>query len=449
MAFHEYRESSFGPAADPLRLALRLARSGLFDDYVVYENNGAWTYAGGALSSVSLDAREVRTVVDGTETRTPWTGSPGNALRVALAAAPVVGWNAFGWLSFEFATLLPAIASVGVAVPAGELARLIVPRAEVRITRDGVVSRSVDADVNDRVREVLAASEERAVPLPTAVDIRADDSGYRERVAQGVREIRDERYQKVILSRRVDIPFTPDFHATYELGRRANTPARSFLLDLNGFRAAGFSPEVVATVDLGGQVTTQPLAGTRAFGRGAGVDAAARRDLESDPKEVFEHAISVRAVQEELVGVCRPGTVGIRDFMNVKERGSVQHLASLVGGTLTDSHTAWDALEAVFPAVTASGIPKRESLDAIVRLDAPRRGLYAGAVLTVSHDGALDAALVLRAVYEQDGRAWLRAGAGIVADSTSEREFEESCEKLTSVAPFVVRKSPTPSLPTP
>jgi salicylate synthetase len=264
---------------------------------------------------------------------------------------------------------------------------------------------------------------------------------YRERVAQAVKEIRQGQYQKVILSRTVRIPFPADLVATYELGRRGNTPARSFLLRLNGSQAAGFSPEIIVTVDPQGRVVTQPLAGTRAFGRGAAQDAAARTELESDPKEIFEHAVSVRTSQQELRGVCRPGTVGVDDFMGVKERGSVQHLASLVSGTLDDKRTAWDALEAVFPAVTASGIPKRESLDAILRLDETRRGLYSGAVLSASHDGSLDAALVLRAVYEQDGQAWLRAGAGIVTDSTPAREFEETCEKLSSVAPFVVRQA--------
>ncbi|MCU1686549.1 MAG: trpE [Amycolatopsis sp.] len=435
-----YEEEFFTAVPDPLPLVVRLARTGLFDDYVVYENGGTWTFAGGALATVSLDARQVSVrLADGDEVSRPWSGSPADALRRALDALPITEWNAYGWLGFDFAGMIESLASQRSAAPTGELARLIVPRTEVRIDSDGVLLRGVNADERARVRELLDTPAEAGAHTTSEIDVRTGGDAYRERVAQAVKEIRQGQYQKVILSRSVRIPFPADIVATYELGRPSNTPARSFLLRLNGSQAAGFSPEIIVTVDSAGRVVTQPLAGTRAFGRGIEEDAAARTELESDPKEIFEHAVSVRTSQQELREVCRPGTVGVDDFMGVKERGSVQHLASLVSGTLDDKRTAWDALEAVFPAVTASGIPKRESLDAILRLDETRRGLYSGAVLSASHDGSLDAALVLRAVYEQDGQAWLRAGAGIVTDSTPAREFEETCEKLSSVAPFVVR----------
>jgi anthranilate synthase component 1/salicylate synthetase len=109
-----------------------------------------------------------------------------------------------------------------------------------------------------------------------------------------------------------------------------------------------------------------------------------------------------------------------------------------VHGRLAEDATAWDALRAVFPAVTASGIPKKPAYDCISRLERGPRGIYSGAVLTASSDGSLDAALVLRSVFEEDGRTWLRAGAGILPGSTPERELEETCEKLRSVAPYVV-----------
>jgi salicylate synthetase len=446
MVLHEYREARFRPGSsgrlDPLGLVMGLVRADLFDDYVVYEKNGTWVYAGGALTTVSLDAHEVRTISEGRRGQVSWSGSPGAALRVALASAPVAGGNAYGVLDFEFAALLPSLAQRRMAAPEGELARLIVPRAEVRVDADGVVSRTIGRGLDATIREVLETDGRPALCGATPVDVREDGGNYRERVAQAAKEIQAGAYQKVILSRVVGIPFAPDFGATYETGRRANTPARSFLVCFDGFQAAGFSPEAIVTVDPDGTVTTRPLAGTRASGRIGTVDLDASNvcddALRSDPKEVFEHALSVYAAQGELRAVCRPDTVGIRDFMSVTKRGSVHHLASRVGGRLTDSSTAWDALEAVFPAVTASGIPKRESLDAIFRLEGTRRGLYAGSVLSVTHDGALDAALVLRAIYEKDGRAWLRAGAGIITGSTPEREFEETCEKLASIAPFVV-----------
>jgi salicylate synthetase len=418
--------------ADPLALIGRLSRSG-FDEYVVYERDNAWTFAAGALATIVLDPRRVRVTVDGSTTSREWAGSPGEAVRSALSGLPFAGWNAYGRVGFGFAGLIPGLALRGSGGSDDEVVRLIVPRTEVTISGGRAVVRSVDGfDGALLAGEIPAASFDAA-----AIDVRSDGANYRERVAQAVKEIRQGQYQKVILSRAVPIPFPVDIVATYELGRRGNTPARSFLLDLAGAQAAGFSPEIVVSVDAAGHVVTQPLAGTRAFGRGSDADAAARRDLESNPKEIFEHAVSVRTSQQELRQVCDPESVRVDDFMGVKERGSVQHLASLVEGDLAPGRSAWDALEAVFPAVTASGIPKRESLDAIARMDSTR-GLYAGAVVKAASDGSLDAALVLRAIYQEGDRAWLRAGAGIVTDSTPEREFEETCEKLGSVAPFVV-----------
>ncbi|MER5649306.1 salicylate synthase [Streptosporangium sp. NPDC002524] len=362
----------------------------------------------------------------------PWSGRPAEALEAALRAAPWPVWNAYGWIAFEFAALTPA----------GRLAHLVVPRTEVRVEAGRAVVTSVDAAEAGRVAELLSGlgAPGKPAPAPSPVDVRPGGDLYRSRVAQAISEIDAGLYEKVIVSRRLPIPFPVDVVATYACGRAANTPARSFLLDLDGFQAAGFSPEVLVSVDGHGTVMTQPLAGTRAFGRGEEVDSETRRELENDPKEIFEHAVSVRASQDELYRVCAPGTVRVTGFMTVKERGSVQHLGSSVSGELSPGRTGWDALDALFPGVTASGIPKAGAIDAIARLEEPR-GLYAGAVLTVSQDGAMDAALVLRAVYSENGRAWLRAGAGIVSGSTPEREYEETCEKLSSIAPYVVPRA--------
>jgi salicylate synthase len=233
-----------------------------------------------------------------------------------------------------------------------------------------------------------------------------------------------------------------DLTATYVLGRRGNTPARSFLLDVGGVRAAGFSPETVVEVSADGRVETQPLAGTRALVGDAERDAAVRADLVSDPKEIVEHAIAVKEAYEELNSLCTPESVAVEDFMTVRPRGSVQHLASRLAGRLAPGRGPWDAFGTLFPAITASGVPKLAAYHSICRHE-PARGLYSGAVLTLDSDGAMDAALVLRTVYQRDGLTWLRAGAGIVGQSTPDREFEETCEKLTSVARFLVPASAT------
>jgi len=148
----------------------------------------------------------------------------------------------------------------------------------------------------------------------------------------------------------------------------------------------------------------------------------------------------VRSSLQEINEIAEPGTAVVTDFMTVRERGSVQHLGSTISARLGPSSDRMDALEALFPAVTESGIPKADGIEAILRLEEGRRGLYSGAVVMVSADGGLDAALTLRAAYQSGGKTWLRAGAGIIEESEPEREFEETCEKLSTLASYLIAR---------
>ncbi|MGQ4616767.1 nocobactin biosynthesis salicylate synthase NbtS [Nocardia sp. R7R-8] len=422
---------------DPAAAMSRLAGADRFGEYVMYERPGEWVFAADPVGSVELDVRELRSTREGKTTTSRWEGNPAAVIDRALGALPVDGRNAYGWIGFEFCAW--ALDATEHLDPRTALAHLMVPRIEVRVGESGVrISGATPSEIGD-IHDLIAQSQGTELPQAHPADIRIDPTGYRNRVAEAVGEIRAGRYQKVILSRKVELPFAVDVPATYRLGRAHNTPARSFLLRLGGLEAAGFSPELVASVDDDRVVTTEPLAGTRAFGRGAAADLAARAELITDPKEIVEHAISVQTSFAEIAAVADPGTPAVSDFMAVRERGSVQHLASTVRGRLAADRSSWDALEVLFPSVTASGIPKREGVDSVFRLDHDPRGLYSGAVLTVSPTGALEATLVLRAVYQTADGAWLRAGAGIVGQSRPEREFEETCEKLGSIAPYVVK----------
>ncbi|WP_210687163.1 salicylate synthase [Mycolicibacterium sp. GESEQ-9] len=430
-------------AIAPADLAAEIARA-LADadgsDYVVYEREGRWILATGAQRGVELDSDELRLTRGGTvETARPWTGRPGVVLGEAVdrLLAECDSETAFGWVAFEFGAYKFGLQDR--LAPKTPLARVFSPATHIEVTAERVTVRGCERH-QDTVQRLIADGLEQTA-APRAVDIRQDGSAYRDRVASAIDEITGGRYQKVILSRRFDVPFRLDFPSTYRLGRRHNNPARSFLLRLGPLRALGYSPELVAAVDGDGLVVTEPLAGTRAFGRGTADDRAARDDLESNSKEIVEHAISVRSSLKEIAEVAQPGTATVTDFMAIRERGSVQHLGSTVGARLDPSMDRMDALEALFPAVTASGIPKAEGVDAILRHDELPRGLYSGAVAMFAADGSLDAALALRAVYEADGHTWLRAGAGIIAESTPDREFEETCEKLGTLAPYLVARA--------
>lgn len=432
-------DDATGPADVVAEIARALSDSD-GEDYVVYERGSRWILASGSQCGVELDSDELRLTRDGAVVeRRSWTGRPGVVLGGAvdqILADPETGADtAFGWVAFEFGAFKFGLGDR--LPPKTPLARVFSPRTQVEVTAERVTVRFGQVNQLEIVRGLIAGGV-RPTAAPSAVDIRRDDSAYRERVASVIGEIVSGRYQKVILSRRFDVPFRLDFPSTYRLGRRYNNPARSFLLRLGPLRALGYSPELVAAVHHDGLVVTEPLAGTRAFGRGAVSDRAARDDLESNSKEIVEHAISVRSSLKEIAEVAEPGTATVTDFMTVRERGSVQHLGSTVGARLDPSMDRMDALEALFPAVTASGIPKAEGVEAILRHDELPRGLYSGAVAMFSGDGSLDAALALRSAYELDGRTWLRAGAGIIAESTPDREFEETCEKLGTLSPYLV-----------
>lgn len=427
-------QRSLVTAAEHAEIVAAWADSGDFADYVVYEGAGRTVFAAGQRARITLTARGV-TVRQG-ERRTDFAcdDDPVDALVLALASLDDPDWRIYGWVGFDFCAphhgLLDRVPDDAI------LAEFIVPEFEVWLDRTGPDYTGLDTVVAARLR-ALAAVPPQSVP-PREIDVLVDHDDYRGRVAQAIAEIRRGDYQKVIMSRRVDIPFAVDIPATYVRGRTANTPARSFLLRLGGLEAAGFSPELVVAADASGAVITEPLAGTRALGRSDDLDASARAELLTDAKEIAEHAISVRACVAEIDSVAIPGTTVVSEFMAIRERGSVQHLASTVRGDLRPGAGPWRALEVLFPSITASGIPKTQALEAIYRLEPQRRELYSGAVLTASAAGDLEATLTLRTIFASGGGAWLRAGAGVVGQSNPDREFEETCEKLASVAPYVV-----------
>jgi salicylate synthetase len=405
------------------------------EEYLLYEQDGEWILAIGVLAMVELDSDELRVTHDGVTQRQLWSGRPGPVLAEAIDRLLLETDQLFGWIAFEFGVYRYGLQER--LTPQTPLARLFWPRTRIVVTGTEVRVLGGEGRHHDAVRMLLGDGVP-SVPRARAIDVTADPSGYRDRVKAAVGEIVSGSYDKVILSRCVEVPFALDFPSTYRLGRRNNTPVRSFLLRLGGIRAVGYSPELVAAVHRDGMVVTEPLAGTRALGRGPVRDREARHDLETNSKEIVEHAISVRTSLREITEIAEPGTAAVVDFMTVRERGSVQHLGSTITARLSSSSDRMDALEALFPAVTASGIPKAAGVEAILRLDEGPRSLYSGAVVMISADGGLDAALTLRAAYESDGKTWLRAGAGIIEASEPEREFEETCEKLSTLAPYLI-----------
>ncbi len=434
-----YLECEVAIQSAPIDLAVRIADAFPDETLTLYERDAVWSLGIGSAIAVTVTA-------DGSVSRSDgraWRGGPiAAALSDALQSAPVAGWRAYGRADFELAHVLHGTGSNH--DDPRTLLRLHLPRIEVRLRTGTALLRALDPTDLTRLTACISdedAMKSRAAPVPIVVTIDDDRDGdaYRSRVAAAVEEMHAGACRKVILSRAVDCETPLDMAAGYRLGRAANTPARSFLLRDGGFQAYGFSPETVVEVDAARHVSTQPLAGTRALGDDEAQNARLADELHHDAKEIAEHAVSVKLALEELEPICTVGTAAVTAFMEISRRGSVQHLGSRVGGTLRDEFTAWDAFVALFPAVTASGIGKRAALDSIARHEGGRRGLYSGCVMIADQDGALDAALVLRSVFRDGQRCWLRAGAGIVPLSTPEREWTETCEKLACVARHLYR----------
>ncbi|MDO4019226.1 salicylate synthase [Clavibacter michiganensis] len=433
---------------DPLGAVADLARAFRDEPHVILEEAGRFSCAIGAWAEVVVDRRVVRLRVRGeAEVVVPWRDRPLRVVDRLLAGLGPDRGRAYGTACFELAR---AHAGMPVAAEAGELLHVILPRTEVVIADGLATVRSGDAREAAEVARILGAAEPAPSPSPEphpcpapdrpgVVDPEEGRARYLAAVASGVAAIHAGELQKVVVSRRVPVTGEVDLPATFVRGRRANTPARSYLLGLGGIEAVGFSPEIVVAVDARGTVRTQPLAGTRALVADPIESRRLREELLSDAKEIHEHAISVKLAVEEMAPVCRPGSVRVEEFMVVEERGTVQHLGSRVAGELADGLTCWDALAALFPAVTASGVPKRAAFDLIRRLEGHDRDLYAGAVLRIEPDGALDAALALRTLFRRGDATWLQAGAGVVGASSPARELEETREKLASIADHVVR----------
>ncbi|WP_327153272.1 salicylate synthase [Streptomyces tubercidicus] len=434
------------PCHDPAAIATRLAQARLADQYMVYEaQGGVWHFAAGSAESVTANATGITAQAAGRTWTSRTDRKPLTAFATALSAlreAGEEGRHFYGWAAFELAHLLHADPAAAGDQP---LLRALIPAVEVTLTRDRTVVRAVDEAWARKVADLLAeppaqgTAPDEPTPERTEGVIAAGTAAYGRAVSRTVGDIRAGLLEKAVVSRKVPLPAEPrpDFPATYLAGRRANTPARSYLLDLGGYRAAGFSPETVLEIGEDGRVSTQPLAGTRALGSDPAENERRRAELLSDPKEIHEHAVSVRLAWDEMAAVCRPGSVVVEEFMAVRPRGSVQHLASRVTGRLRPDAGPWDAFASLFPAITVTGVSKRVALQALARHEEGPRGLYGGAVFRGNTDGALDAALVLRTLIGAGNEAWLRAGAGVTAQSSPEREIEETCEKLRSVAPYL------------
>jgi anthranilate synthase component 1 len=301
----------------------------------------------------------------------------------------------------------------------------------------------VDEAYADAVARVEVMTEALAQPTPSSVvTLGGDDrlpvrrqrsaAEFQAAVSAAVEEIKAGEAFQVVVSQRFEVDTSADALDIYRVLRLTNPSPYMYLLRLDGFDIVGSSPEALVTVK-GSTAITHPIAGSKPRGATPAEDAALETELVHDPKERAEHVMLVDLGRNDLGRVCRPGSVEVVEFMEVRRYSHIMHLESTVTGTVADGRTALDVVLATFPAGTLSGAPKVRAMEIIDSLEVSRRGLYGGVVGYLDFAGDADAAIAIRTALLQDGVAYIQAGGGIVADSDPATEDQESQNKAAAV----------------
>jgi anthranilate synthase component 1 len=237
---------------------------------------------------------------------------------------------------------------------------------------------------------------------------------------------------QVVLSQRFEAAIDADPFTVYRALRHVNPSPYMYFLRVGGRSIVGSSPEMLVRVE-GRQVQTHPIAGTRPRGKTEEEDVRLGEELKRNEKERAEHVMLVDLGRNDIGRVAKYGTVRVPTYMTLERYSHVMHLVSIVEGKLDEQHDRLDALVACFPAGTVSGAPKVRAMEIIAELEHQRRGVYAGAVGYLDFAGNLDFCITIRTVLIENGRAYVQAGAGIVADSNPTAEYEETRDKARAV----------------
>ena len=233
---------------------------------------------------------------------------------------------------------------------------------------------------------------------------------------------------QVVLSQRFAVDLTTESFNIYRKLRSLNPSPYMYYLNFADVCVVGSSPELLIRCE-DGVVETRPIAGTRPRGKDEAQDAALAKDLLGDPKEKAEHIMLVDLGRNDLGRVCEQGTVQITEFMNIEKYSHVMHIVSNVRGKIRKDKDGLDVLQAAFPAGTVSGAPKIRAMEIIDELERVDRGPYAGCIGYFSFSGNLDTCITIRTIIVKGKKAYVQAGAGIVADSVPNKEYQETVNK--------------------
>lgn len=259
-----------------------------------------------------------------------------------------------------------------------------------------------------------------------------DKETYCEMVKKAKHHIREGDIFQIVLSNRLNAPFEGSLLNTYRILRTLNPSPYMFYFSGTDVEVAGASPETLVKLE-NGVLHTFPLAGTRPRGKTETEDLALEADLLADEKELAEHNMLVDLGRNDLGKISKFGTVEVEKYHSIERYSHVMHIGSTVRGEIREDFDALDAVEAVLPAGTLSGAPKIRACQLIGELENNKRGIYGGAIGYIDFTGNLDTCIAIRIAYKKNGKVFVRSGAGIVADSVPEKEYQECINKAAAV----------------
>ena len=379
-----------------------------------------------------------------------------NESRIALPdGLPPMAAGVFGYLGYDMVRLmeeLPAPNPDPIGIPDAVMVRptiivvfdavkdamtVVTPvRPEAGVDAKAALTRAIErlSDVVESLDRPLDKSlaEYDEGPLDVPPQSNTTPAEYRAMVGRAKEYIAAGDAFQIVLAQRFEAPFTLPPFSLYRALRRTNPSPYLYFLNFGSFAVAGSSPEILVKV-AGDTVTIRPIAGTRPRGLSPHEDKALEEELLADPKERAEHLMLLDLGRNDVGRVAEIGTVKVTDQFFIERYSHVMHIVSNVEGKLAKNRDALDALAAGFPAGTVSGAPKVRAMEIIDELEKEKRGLYAGCVGYFSAAGEMDTCIVLRTALVKDGKMYVQAGAGIVADSNPDSEQQECVNKAKAL----------------
>lgn len=259
-----------------------------------------------------------------------------------------------------------------------------------------------------------------------------DKDEYCEMVEKAKYHIKEGDIFQIVLSNRLEAEFEGSLLNTYRILRTLNPSPYMFYFSSSDMEVAGASPETLVKLE-DGVLHTFPLAGTRPRGKTKEEDKALEEELLKDEKELAEHNMLVDLGRNDIGKISRFGTVEVEKYLSIERFSHVMHIGSTVRGEIREDKDALSAIDAILPAGTLSGAPKIKACQLINDLENNKRGIYGGAIGYIDFTGNLDTCIAIRIAYKKNGKVFIRSGAGIVADSVPEKEYQECLNKAAAV----------------